>query len=78
MFLITMNSLRNTEIQMKKLWDYNKRDKFTERLKTREEALKRTFLDFGINDFKLSEEIGEKYIEVCQRKDSGYLIYFKC
>ena len=50
-----------------RLWDLYKIDKITQK-DLRRERFQRTLLDFRINDFKLAEDIGEEYIEVCPRK----------
>ena len=38
----------------------------------RRERFRRTLADFGINDFNLSEKIGEDYIKICPRKNKLY------
>ena len=38
----------------------------------RRERFQRTLTDFGINDFNLSEKIGEDYIIICPRKNKLY------
>ena len=50
-----------------KLWDLYKLDKISQK-DLRRERFQRTLSDFKINDFQLSEDIGEEYIEVCPRK----------
>ena len=51
-----------------KLWDLYKLDKISQK-DLRRERFQRTLSDFKINDFQLSEDIGEEYIEVCPRKN---------
>ena len=43
----------------------------------RRERFQRTLADFGINDFQLSEDIGEDYIEVCPRKKKLFPFTFE-
>ena len=68
--------IKKYKIQNEKLWDLYKIDKISQK-DLRRERFQRTLLDFGINDFKLSEEIGEKYIEVCPKKDRLFPYTFK-
>ena len=51
-----------------KLWELYKIDKITQK-DLRRERFQRTLLDFGISDFKLAEDIGEEYIQVCPKKN---------
>jgi len=50
-----------------RLWDLYNDDKITQK-DLRRERFQRTLSDFGIHDFRLAEDIGEEYIEVCPRK----------
>jgi len=59
-----------------KLWDLYKIDKISQK-DLRRERFQRTLTDFGINDFKLSEDIGEEYIEVCPRKNKLFPYAFE-
>mgnify|MGYP000393851695 FL=1 len=54
-----------------KLWDLYRVDKISQK-DLRRERFQRTLSDFGINDFDLSEKIGEDYIQVCPRKTKLY------
>ncbi len=54
-----------------KLWDLYRVDKISQK-DLRRERFQRTLSDFGINDFDLSEKIGEDYIQVCPRKNKLY------
>ncbi len=54
-----------------KLWDLYRVDKISQK-DLRRERFQRTLSDFGINDFNLSEKIGEDYIDVCPRKNKLY------
>ena len=54
-----------------KLWDLYRVDKIAQK-DLRRERFQRTLSDFGINDFDLSEKIGEDYIQVCPRKNKLY------
>ena len=58
------------------LWDLYNVDKIAQK-DLRRERFQRTLLDFGINDFKLSEDIGEKYIELCPRKNKLFPYVFE-
>jgi putative hydrolase of the HAD superfamily len=54
-----------------KLWDLYRVDKISQK-DLRRERFQKTLSDFGINDFKLAEKIGEDYIDVCPRKNKLY------
>ncbi|MBU47002.1 MAG: noncanonical pyrimidine nucleotidase, YjjG family [Flavobacteriales bacterium] len=56
------------KIHNARLWDLYKIDKISQK-DLRRERFQSALSEFGINDFKLSEDIGEDYIEVCPRKD---------
>ena len=60
--------IKTYKLHNEELWDLYKIDKISQK-DLRRERFQRTLADFGINDFKLSEDIGEEYIEVCPRKD---------
>ena len=54
-----------------KLWDLYRLDKISQK-DLRRERFQMSLKEFGINDFKLSERIGEEYIAVCPRKSRLY------
>ena len=54
-----------------KLWDLYRVDKISQK-DLRRERFQKTLADFGINDFTLSEKIGEDYIKICPRKNKLY------
>tara|TARA_B100001250_G_scaffold352133_1_gene324709 strand:+ start:187 stop:879 length:693 start_codon:yes stop_codon:yes gene_type:complete len=54
-----------------KLWDLYRLDKISQK-DLRRERFEMTLKEFGINDFKLSERIGEEYIAVCPKKNRLY------
>ena len=58
------------------LWDLYNSDKISKE-DLRRERFQRTFADFGIHDFILSETMGEKYIEVCPRKNKLFPYAFE-
>ena len=68
---IKIYKIYNTE-----LWDLYSVDKISQK-DLRRERFQRTLADFGINDFQLSEDIGEKYIEVCPRKNKLFPYTFE-
>jgi len=49
------------------LWDLYNVDKISQK-DLRRERFQRTLADFGVHDFKLSEDIGEEYIALCPRE----------
>tara|TARA_B110000003_G_C16619798_1_gene522694 strand:+ start:180 stop:872 length:693 start_codon:yes stop_codon:yes gene_type:complete len=51
-----------------RLWELYRIDEISQK-DLRRERFQRALADFGIQDFRLSEDIGERYIEVCPRKD---------
>tara|TARA_B100001142_G_C14310181_1_gene646331 strand:- start:1345 stop:2037 length:693 start_codon:yes stop_codon:yes gene_type:complete len=51
-----------------RLWALYNVDKISQK-DLRRERFQRTLADFGIHNFKLSEDIGEKYVEICPRKN---------
>ena len=51
-----------------KLWDLYRENKITQQ-DLRRERFQRTLTEFGVDDFILSENIGEDYIQVCPRKN---------
>ncbi len=59
------------KIHNEKLWDLYRVDAITQK-DLRRERFQRTLADFGINDFNLSEKIGEDYIIICPRKNKLY------
>ena len=59
-----------------KLWDLYRVNKISQK-DLRRERFQRTLSDFGINDFSLSEKIGEDYIEICPRKNKLYPFTFE-
>tara|TARA_X000001036_G_C20656528_1_gene797209 strand:+ start:1086 stop:1778 length:693 start_codon:yes stop_codon:yes gene_type:complete len=54
-----------------KLWNLYRLDKISQK-DLRRERFQMSLKEFGINDFKLSERIGEEYIAVCPRKSRLY------
>ena len=54
-----------------KLWDLYRVDKISQK-DLRRERFQMSLKEFGINDFKLSERIGEEYIAVCPKKSRLY------
>ena len=58
------------------LWDLYNIDKISQK-DLRRERFQRSLLNFGINDFQLSEDIGEKYIEICPRKNKLFSFTFE-
>ncbi len=50
------------------LWDLYNVDKISQK-DLRRERFQRALSDFGIDDFGLSEDIGESYISICPKKD---------
>jgi putative hydrolase of the HAD superfamily len=60
--------IKTYKIHNEKLWDLYKIDEISQK-DLRRERFQRALADFGIYDFKLSEDIGEYYIEVCPKKD---------
>ena len=59
------------KIHNEKLWDLYRVDAISQK-DLRRERFQRTLADFGINDFNLSEKIGEDYIIICPRKNKLY------
>lgn len=59
------------KIHNEKLWDLYRVDSISQK-DLRRERFQRTLSDFGINDFNLSEKIGEDYIIICPRKNKLY------
>jgi len=59
-----------------KLWDLYRLDKISQK-DLRRERFQITLGDFGIDDFKLAEKIGEDYIQVCPRKNKLYPYAFE-
>ena len=55
------------KIHNAELWDLYSKDKISQKY-LRRERLQRALADFGVNNFQLSEDIGEKYVEICPRK----------
>jgi putative hydrolase of the HAD superfamily len=53
------------------LWDLYIDNKISQQ-DLRRERFQRTLIDFGVDDFILSENIGEDYIQVCPRKNRLY------
>ncbi|MEC7864068.1 MAG: YjjG family noncanonical pyrimidine nucleotidase [Bacteroidota bacterium] len=64
------------KIHNEKLWALYNADKISQK-NLRRERFQRTLADFGIDDFKLSENIGENYIEVCPRKTTLFPYTFE-
>ena len=58
------------------LWTLYRVDKISQK-DLRRERFQRTLVDFGVNNFILSENIGEDYIEVCPRKNKLYPYAFE-
>ena len=56
------------KIHNEKLWDLYIENKITQQ-DLRRERFQRTLTEFGVDDFILSENIGEEYIQVCPRKN---------
>lgn len=59
--------IKTYKIHNSMLWDLYNVDKISQK-DLRRERFQRTLVDFGIHDFKLSEDIGEEYIALCPRK----------
>ena len=59
------------KIHNEKLWDLYRVDAISQK-DLRRERFQRTLADFGINNFNLSEKIGEDYIIICPRKNKLY------
>lgn len=59
-----------------RLWDLYNLDKISQK-DLRRERFQRTLADFGLHDFKLSEDIGEEYIQACPKKDRLYPYVFE-
>ena len=68
--------IKTYKIHNAKLWDLYRLDKISQK-DLRRERFQRTLADFGIDDFKLSENIGENYIEVCPRKNKLFPYAFE-
>ena len=64
------------KIHNAKLWDLYNVDKISQK-DLRRERFQRALADFGIYDFKLSENIGENYIEVCPRQNKLFPYTFE-
>ena len=64
------------KIHNAQLWDLYNVDKISQK-DLRRERFQRALSDFGIDDFKLSENIGEKYIELCPQKTKLFPYSFK-
>tara|TARA_B110000444_G_C18826146_1_gene590444 strand:- start:1465 stop:2157 length:693 start_codon:yes stop_codon:yes gene_type:complete len=58
------------------LWDLYRIDKISQQ-DLRRERFQRSLADFGVDNFILSENIGEDYIEVCPRKNKLYPYAFE-
>ena len=58
------------------LWDLYRVDKVSQQ-DLRRERFQRALADFGVDNFILSENIGEDYIEVCPRKNKLYPYAFE-
>ena len=58
------------------LWDLYRVDKISQQ-DLRRERFQRALADFGVDNFILSENIGEDYIEVCPRKNKLYPYAFE-
>ena len=63
--------IKNYKYHNEKLWDLYRLDEISQK-DLRRERFQRTLADFGINDFNLSEKIGENYIIICPRKNKLY------
>jgi len=59
-----------------KLWDLYNVDKISQKY-LRRERFQRTLKNFGIHDFKLSEDIGERYVELCPKKNKLFPYSFE-
>ena len=68
--------IKTYKIHNAKLWDLYSVDKISQK-DLRRERFQRALADFGIHDFKLSENIGEDYIEVCPRKNKLFPYVFE-
>tara|TARA_Y100000385_G_C12850367_1_gene532784 strand:+ start:28 stop:720 length:693 start_codon:yes stop_codon:yes gene_type:complete len=68
--------IQTYKIHNAELWDLYGIDKITQK-DLRRERFQRALADFGINDFQLAEDIGEKYIEICPRKNKLFSFTFK-
>ena len=64
------------KIHNSELWDLYSLDKISQN-DLRRERFQRALADFGINDFQLSEDLGENYIEICPRKNKLFLFTFQ-
>ena len=58
------------------LWDLYRVDKISQK-DLRRERFQRSLADFGVNNFILSENIGEDYIKLCPRKSKLYPYVFE-
>ena len=56
------------KIHNEQLWDLYNVDKISQK-DLRRERFQRTLSQFGIDDYKLSESIGEAYISICPKKN---------
>jgi putative hydrolase of the HAD superfamily len=68
--------IKTYKIHNAELWDLYAIDKISQK-DLRRERFQRSLADFGINEFKLSEDIGESYIEVCPRKNKLFSYTFE-
>ena len=68
--------IKTYKIHNAKLWDLYRLDKISQK-DLRRERFQRTLADFGIDDFKLSENIGENYIELCPKKNKLFPYAFE-
>ena len=65
------NFIRKYKNHNNKLWDLYRINKISQK-DLRRERFQLTLAEFGINDFHLSEKIGEEYIERCPKKNRLY------
>ena len=68
--------IKTYKIHNAKLWALYNVDKISQK-DLRRERFQRSLADFGVDDFKLSENFGEKYIEVCPRKNKLFPYAFE-
>ena len=68
--------IKTYKIYNAKLWDLYNVDKISQK-DLRRERFQRALADFGIHDFKLSENIGENYIELCPKKNKLFPYAFE-